>query len=150
MFFSSTVYAAHTYFMPHRPKIPDSFLVHHFGIVIAFVLLFTIYFSRGQCGLARRRGKHSHFRGHRVNLRDHGSPEVHGHIWPANGAASVGCHGWSEGLELTIVFVRCCVDRVCRDVGTCQRLRMCKFDRLVNSGSRLLHQLQQYGVPYFE
>lgn len=49
-----------------------------------------------------------------MKLRDHGSLEVHCHIWPANGVATVGCHGWSEGLELAIVFVRCCVDWVCR------------------------------------
>ena len=49
-----------------------------------------------------------------MKLRDNRPFEVHGHVWPADGAATVGRHGRTKGLVETIVFKRSGVHGICR------------------------------------
>lgn len=49
-----------------------------------------------------------------MKLRDNRPFEVHGHVWSTDGIATVGRHGWTEGLVEAIVFKGGRVDRICR------------------------------------
>lgn len=49
-----------------------------------------------------------------MELRDNRPLEIHCHVWSTDGIATIGRHGWTEGLVETIVFKGSGVYRVCQ------------------------------------